>query len=522
MEFLQCCEHPKRITQFDKFTGKEKVLYVPCGKCNSCRNKHSYTLVKKLEDESKCWRYQYFFTLTYSDRYVPTFSLVKNQLINTNTGHVIDCQDYLDSDSKEYIVKRGYKIYIGCLSDVQKFMKRLRYYVTALHESPLNQKLIQKYGKEQTKPFIRYAYNLEYGETTLRPHYHGILYFSSPLTAQNIEEIVHKAWQFGRVDISPVECSCSSYVAAYINSLACLPKIYTHREIRPWLLYSKRPPLGSLVIPEEEVKEIFHCCTPTRSEFRNGEVVYKPLDTWLENRLFPKCHGFGSISFNDRVTMYGISQFFPSEEFEDFSEKIRDYYSSKVLEYGSLSIFHRIYEIFSHLDPHGKRSSLYKLYCISRRVVYQASIFGVSLSEYVGHISEYWKRKDYFNLTSQLQGEIDYLSLPHRSLSDLINVDPNIIEMAEAGIKVDYENVFYSQVSPLWVENILKQFGIDIVRFCTDFSYRESLKALNISSHHSMIKVNADRSRKKMKTKRKNEYLAAHPECANLVYNPNI
>lgn len=80
-------------------------------------------------------------------------------------------------------------------SDFQKFMKRVR----------------KKYPNEP----IKYYACGEYGSTTLRPHYHAII-FNLPTACQSNSEILSKIWGHGHLHIGAVSMSSIVYTTKYI------------------------------------------------------------------------------------------------------------------------------------------------------------------------------------------------------------------------------------------------------------------------------------------------------------------
>ena len=96
--------------------------------------------------------------------------------------------------------------------DVQLFLKRLRqHYVREyLRQFPKKERQYRiKYA-----PKFRYLICAEYGERTLRPHYHGIL-FGIPKTDQS-EVHVTNAWQKGFVHVGTVTKASIHYVSKYL------------------------------------------------------------------------------------------------------------------------------------------------------------------------------------------------------------------------------------------------------------------------------------------------------------------
>lgn len=156
------CIYPKWLRKPNESTG----LLVPCGKCIACRASKAKEWSIRILHESNSWVGKCsFITLTYDDDNLP-FNYGDN-------GEVY-----------QTLVK----------SDFQKFMKRLRKYI------------------EPQK--VRYFACGEYGEETLRPHYHLILFGLSPLEC---ELVVKDTWTTGMSKIGTVSIESIRYVAGYVE-----------------------------------------------------------------------------------------------------------------------------------------------------------------------------------------------------------------------------------------------------------------------------------------------------------------
>lgn len=157
--------HLKLKSDFDS---KHDII-IPCGKCEFCKNAKRKDWAVRLALESKFHKDKFFLTLTYNDENLPeNGTLVK--------------------------------------SDLQKFFKRLRKFIAP------------------TK--IKYFAVGEYGEKSLRSHYHAIIYGWKPndlepinrsdttniLTSKTLERI----WGKGLVGIGTVNYTTCAYVAKYI------------------------------------------------------------------------------------------------------------------------------------------------------------------------------------------------------------------------------------------------------------------------------------------------------------------
>lgn len=104
------------------------TIYVPCGKCQSCRSRKQSDLLQRVQLES-LRSYVYFFTLTYNEEHVPRYTLPSGiTLMHPNYKHIVD------------------------------MFKRIRK---------------NRYFGDRT---IKYMVCSEYTPRNARPHYHGLLF----------------------------------------------------------------------------------------------------------------------------------------------------------------------------------------------------------------------------------------------------------------------------------------------------------------------------------------------------------
>lgn len=135
----------------------DKPLFVPCGKCYACRLNKRMEWTYRLSKELYVSVSAYFVTLSYSDEYLKYH-------VNRQTGEVAAVLNKVD---------------------LQTFIKRLRYYSK-----------------------FRYFAVGEYGEKTMRPHYHLLIFNLSRSAAMKIESV----WKMGNIHIGRVETGSIHYV----------------------------------------------------------------------------------------------------------------------------------------------------------------------------------------------------------------------------------------------------------------------------------------------------------------------
>ena len=498
---IQSCENPKHI--INPYTGES--MYVPCGKCHTCRTSRSFRWVSRIEQERLCWPYSIFFTLTYNEKFVPS-------LYNDGEGNYLS-NDYslaltddeirtCDVKSRNYISRLD-KLRILNVNDSKNFFKRLRYQIS------------EAWKKEKgclPCPSFRYVMCGEYGETTLRPHMHGILFFKEKFILDYAEELLNRAWSvyhrndctyesFGSVEFEPIASNASSYVAQYVNCFSNLPEVLTLPKVRPFFVSSRRPPIGSLFYSDEKIQKIFDKgLVEVRLPSENGEgFTSAALLPSFKDRLFPKCLRYNSLTFASRVTIYGLAQRLPKEsedaQGKDFEWFVRQWYK-KFCETNTEAFLNQyIDEIttnFHDLRP------LYRAFRISCRVLTQAKIFGVSLETYVRKIDLYYSNLEKSNLRKWYQFAEDYCQ--NGSHKDLLFVD------------IDFIEKFYnepSKINPL----IFKSYGLDTFTYLDTLDFRLTSDYVNMKFRsYKIYKDNC-------KTKKKNDYILAHPEKAIFVFH---
>lgn len=498
---IAVCECPQHI--FDKSTNTERL--VPCGKCNTCRNRRASSWVDRLNIESRCWPYTVFFTLTYDEDHVPRMHLYKNgDLVDLNTGLCFS-DPYLESREFRTFYRKKRSIEYCDTRDLQLFIKRLRYF---FYEENKNSHVVST---------LRYYIVSEYGPTTLRPHYHGLLFFRSQRCATKISDLIRKAWPLGRIDASFSKDGSKSYCARYVNSFVDLPKIYSFPLFRPKCVFSKCPSIGSVDISDQEVRKIFDSCSPTRPEPNLKTHLFEDvlLRRNLENKIFPKCQGFSSLNHSERIAVYGIARFSAAENFHDFKkwcdELIDHYYPLTPLS-RYLANLYSLHEFDQFgVVPDSKRCvPLRKLWCLSRRVRVMCDMFGVSLSEYIRHIDQYYSNKALYKLKMQYEFEQEYVK--YHAVQSLVFIDPLFVTDAVNRSNINSLKYGLFDVCTPAVRSTLETFSLDVEKFLFDTDYRLSLDIFNNPEYKYMVNLNEIIFKHSIKNKKKNDYLLAHPE----------
>ena len=435
---LLSCKNPHRV--YNQYTNE--YIWVPCGQCAICRNRRASHYTNLLERERLQHRYCYFITLTYSDENIPCIHLkdfglhgdLSNEEFLSNRPdddicipyselfpkdrqlhpfskyYMSSCPDYMycHADIKFFddMIRNGGLNYCS-KTDLQKFLKRLNKYI---HDKITN----------QYKNF-RYFLVSEFGSTTLRGHAHGIFYFDNDKLANEFKNAIVSCWQFGRIDCKPVESSACSYCAQYINKSADLPYVYTHKSLRPFFLCSRNPFIGSYSEHDEvDAKVVYSSSVTTfvRKGANSTELVDVPLQQSYQNRLFPKCPSYGSVSDFVRTKLYSISRRFPRKTLRGFLSDVYDYMVSDCR--SELCTFFRMKLKFNDFaqpwnDPlilfdEYSFNWLRRLFYFGRKVARQACQFGLTLESYIQKIFDYYNKKELYLLKCQYEYQAEISS----------------------------------------------------------------------------------------------------------------
>lgn len=232
--------------RYGKNNKEPTKIFVPCGKCEVCRDNESKSWRFRLNEENRVSTNALFVTLTYNDGSLP-FGFVS-----------------LDNGECKYfpiVVKKH----------VQDFFKRLR---SHFEDKGIHQK-------------IRYFAVSEYGPNTLRPHYHIIL-FNFPLlrgfdivSLSKATKIIQKCWDIGFVKVDIVNEQRLNYVTKYVCNTTVLPEYLKLKEYKPFRLISKG--LGKSYLDREE-RVLWHRMNPTKLLKENGFNVTIPR--YIKQKLY--------------------------------------------------------------------------------------------------------------------------------------------------------------------------------------------------------------------------------------------
>lgn len=493
---VQNCLHPQVI--YNKYTGEEVVG--SCGHCAACLQNRANRWVTRLDMESSCHKYTWFCTFTYDEHHIDQIVRLRYDdykegiaYINSDTGEIYE---FSDPSIKRHTVKdfdfcQNTKVLpILNKSDVQKFIKLVRYYIKQIDKNAI----------------LRYYYTGEIGPRTYRPHGHCLFWLDSEAVDKQFAQILSKTWKYGHIyDPHHVEGSAANYVASYINSLTDLPSIYQHRQLRPFHLFSKCPPLGSLVRSLEDVPAILDRKDTSIRIFSKASGKFFDVPLWrsLLDRYYPRIQRFSSLSTSDRIEVYRLAERHYFEDKYKFAEFLYfryvrsnrvDWISRYLYDICHTPINRNVFSSDGRLsssvvsDTQTNINSLVRLCGILLRCRAQASAFSISLYDYAKKISDFYDNIDKKKLYSWYEWQNQYFkSAP---VKDFLLMDAAFVK------RVNGKSVAMLSQSDRYYLDI---YGIlsdsdDIVHLdlddCKDYREHRFRSLVNLSNLSKSKKVN--------------------------------
>lgn len=538
------CYRPLRI--YNKYI--HEVVYVDCGKCPACLHKKSVELTNRVASEVKQHLYSLFFTLTYDNEHLPVMvfdgsSFVGNHPVDYDSSkrqYIYPTLSDVDEDIYSYQpVKMDIDGFAySCKKDIQDWLKRLRINLMRSKDCVLfhgKKKLLfnkQLLHLSKNEKKIRYFICSEYGPTTFRPHYHGILFTDNVHVARFLERNISSLWSqcdSSRVDVQYVQSSAPQYVAKYCNSFTHLPKILQTKFTRPFCLASKNPIIGSYKSNREEIADILFNGTVEHLEQINikdsAEFTYVPVSYSLLSRYFPTPQGFGLPSDYDELSLfakYEQQRYKKVYKVNDKGKRVLDVLGSK-------THTHNRFSYLNSLDYSYQDYRFYRMakFWTSRPITYPCRVDGVLTGETA---SIRLSLSDYFRLLKRLYSNVKLLTLRgfylsqecvddvyrskfhfHRSKDFwLLSHYPGIVrELPFALSRYEYVNDF--KLNPLFAP--LKQMCISFDELYdskgTDFGYLRP-ELINLWNGGDLVTINfredlIDSINKSMKKKKFNE-----------------
>lgn len=308
-------------------------VFVPCGKCPEClaslKNAWSWRLRAEFEDlKRRGWRVG-FFTLTYNDENLPHF---------TSSAFAVPTDDKVACFSRIHVRK--------FIDNIRKHLWR-EYDITTRRDKDAG---------------IRYMVCSEYGPSTQRPHYHGVIAWPSKwrferrsarygqigeLTGQKMHELIKRYWPYGFVgpkdfrgapelgisafEVQGSAAGCAIYAAKYcckdfsfsehLSRYQFAKDSPAYRVGKQFHLQSRS--LGLVALKRLSNDEKLDLYLNGKSFVGSDKLL--PIPLYIRNKLL--FDNYYIISGDRRLCRRKASQFFKENALEIFTKKT-DFYSS--------------------------------------------------------------------------------------------------------------------------------------------------------------------------------------------------
>ena len=333
---VQRCLSPVRVFRDGHFS------YFGCGRCPACRLDKANSWSLRLANEIETIPFSIFFTLTYSNKYLPVLQYIgiddgidsfgyytPNNPFNVRFDSVKDVLRKEDFDKLAFNVNplpiKNYKptpfgefdgvvpcsgafISYSSKRDIQLWLKSIRQDIYETFN------LENKDETERKSYSIRYYIVSEYGPLTRRAHCHGILFSYRPDVASYLLELsMFKNWQMCDYALFKehthyCDSGAAQYVTQYLTCSDNIPKILKDKSIRPFRLSSKSPSVGFSSFDKAQIYEdLFvginqYCKVVARCETK---YIF-PYPSDFMHRLFPKCREYRLLPYARLRQIYGL------------------------------------------------------------------------------------------------------------------------------------------------------------------------------------------------------------------------
>lgn len=322
-------------------------MYCSCDKCTACLNQKATILSNRVRAEIEQHKYSVFFTLTYDNEHLPKYEVFEDsnnviqyrpieRLVDNSFSDMLSTScplNHYSNYEKIYTFDESTPVptienyenlyHFGVVSkkDVQNFLKRLRWRISK----------IPNITKDESK--IRYYLSSEYGPTTLRPHYHGIIFFDSKKILDKIKSFIVMSWgkyerqqgernrfKFRPFASAALTCdyiklcdpNTAYYIASYVAGNANLPQVLQLRDTKPFHIQSKNPIIGSFKVDKQEILENIN-----RGNYTTDKQVYDektgqfntiavPLPESTLCSIFRKCVGYSTLTYDAKLQLYSF------------------------------------------------------------------------------------------------------------------------------------------------------------------------------------------------------------------------
>lgn len=322
----------------------KKYVTVPCGKCDACLIQKQNILAMRCSNECMQHVVNIFFTLTYTNNYIPVMQkhsnivwlrrrvekkhrIFKNGAYNkfvsfSDVYDYVDKSKYCDSfinnlncfDKKNDIDNISDGGYTGVVSyrDINLYIKKLRYEISKT-----------EFRSEK----LRYVIIGEYGGKFNRPHYHGIFHTNNIEFGKWLYENIVILWRMA--DITSMSkknaygkdglpkyvdaSSVCSYVTKYISLYNSSSDKNKQFPVKPFIIFSKVPYYGLSKYDKNLVEEVYVNDNPSfeRVVKQGNNFISVKSSLSLENRLWYRFDGIDRYSDEELCSIAFSNQQFP-------------------------------------------------------------------------------------------------------------------------------------------------------------------------------------------------------------------
>lgn len=323
------CLHPIEIVN-----AAGKLLKVPCGKCYACINKRRFDNQAKVDLHMQKYKYNLFFTATYSDRYLPTYKVTRvsdsrmvieqkaqRQLFNDIFMRKL-CFLYKTEEEKRlyelpfqrkyHPTRKNRRAHVGTHFDL--IHQHDAFGVLSKRDIQLFLKSIRNETVRRKKDGIlrgdcKFTYYIcgEYGPERFRPHYHGIISTNDSSFAKFLSKALSKIWKMGDLRVEYSKGSNSgNYCAGYVNSFARLPKILSYKPFRPFVVHSTYYGYSPDEDLKKDISEITYQYLAERNYIVNGKPCTISPSLSFQHRLFPRSFRYDESPWYIRYLRYTL------------------------------------------------------------------------------------------------------------------------------------------------------------------------------------------------------------------------
>ena len=318
-----------------KFVTNKGITYeVPCRRCAACQSVRRVHLLRRADAISKMGKYGLFITLTYRYDSLPLAFYSGRGSVALYRGDdsfitYIPVDHHYTSDDFYRPVRsvtdgRPFKTLSSCQAvlykpDLQKFMKRLRRSID-YHFQNLN---------INDKKIFYFAVG-EYGPSSLRPHYHVLLWSNNAEVLCYVQQNIFSCWPYcdrEQLIVKPCDRSTSSYLSGYVCATSSLPLLLQERKFMQFHVGSKK---DGFVSPYEMPLLVTAALASGNTSFSSLDKYGSCKDLRLSKEdflsYFPQPTGYNSLSSRDKYSLFLRYSFCfnkaESSAYQDFNQRL--------------------------------------------------------------------------------------------------------------------------------------------------------------------------------------------------------